>query len=139
MLRASMMISSPVAVIKELLENSVDSGATLVQVEVDSTTLAHVQVQDNGPGISPGVDRELLAVPNTTSKIVKFEDIFEDDQQNNNNKKGKLLGFRGEALAAIADLAESPPNIKMKVTTRTVKESVGQCWLVDRNGKAILP
>lgn len=126
-----MMICSPVAVVKELIENALDAGADKVHIETDTTTLAHILVRDNGPGIGALGDRELLAVPNTTSKITKFEDIFGEE-------RGQL-GFRGEALSAIADLAESPPNVKMKVTTRTEHEPVAQSWLVARNGKAILP
>lgn len=125
-----MMIVSPVAVIKELVENAFDAGATFIQVESDSTTIGHIQVRDNGPGIAPGSDRALLAVPNTTSKISTFEDIFGETEQ---------LGFRGEALSCIADLAESSSTIKMRVTTRTEKEVMAQTWLVNRDGTAVMP
>lgn len=125
-----MMIVSPVAVIKELVENALDAGATHIQVESDMTTIGHLQVRDNGPGIAPGSDRALLAVPNTTSKISAFEDIFGETEQ---------LGFRGEALACIADLAGSSSTIKMRVTTRTDEEGMAQTWLVNRDGTAVVP
>lgn len=137
------MISSPTAVVKELLENSLDSGATSIQVRVDSTTIGHMQVSDNGPGVRVGRDRELLAVPSTTSKIENFGDILAEPLCGGGGGdidiSNKSLGFRGEALACIADLAESPPNTKLRVTTRCSHEKMGQTWLIERNGTAIFP
>lgn len=126
MLRASMMVHSPVSVVKELVENSLDCGAKSILIQVDTSTLAFLEVRDNGPGINSN-DRVALAVPNTTSKMKSPDEDL------------RYLGFRGEALACIADLSESPPNIKMRVTTRTNRETIGQTWFVDKDGQAVLP
>lgn len=126
MLRASMMVHSPVSVVKELVENSLDCGAKSILIQVDTSTIAFLEVRDNGPGINLN-DRAALAVPSTTSKMKSLDEEL------------GYLGFRGEALACIADLSEAPPNIKMRVTTRTNKETIGQSWLVDRTGQAVLP
>jgi hypothetical protein len=126
MLRASMMISSPVSVVKELLENSLDCGASSVLIQTDSTTLAFLEVRDNGPGVKPA-DRILLTAPSTTSKMKSLDEEL------------RYLGFKGEALACIADLSESPPNVKMRITTQTIEEKMGQTWLVDRSGQVVLP
>lgn len=127
MLRASVTIQSPLSIVKELVENSLDGGATIIQVQIDSTTLGSLMVTDNGTGIHPK-DRELLALPSTTSKIRNFEDIQDVSS----------FGFRGEALSAIADISESS-NSRMTFTTRIKSEAHGVQWSVDRTGQPIPP
>lgn len=128
MLRASVIITTPVSIVKELVENSLDAQSSHIYVQIDSTTIGDIIVKDNGSGIDPE-DRPLLAIANTTSKIKSFEDI----------QNTKSFGFRGEALSAIADVAESGSNHRMVITTRTKDEKIGTVWSVDRNGEPILP
>lgn len=130
------MLSTPQAVLKELIENSLDAGATSIHIETDPTTIGLLSVRDNGSGIPP-TDRPLLAVRSTTSKIRHYEDIFASAKEQDGIVKS--LGFKGEALSCIADLAESPPNLKMNVVSRTQNESVASSWSVGRDGTAIMP
>lgn len=126
MLRASVIITSPVAVIKELLENSLDAGASSVQITIDQTTLGCVSVSDNGTGIAP-TDRGVAAAASATSKIRTYEDI----------ETTTTLGFRGEALAAIADISGSSTSGGMTMTTRVASEKVAVQWRVDCGGRAL--
>lgn len=130
-----MVLSTPQAVLKELVENALDAGARFVQVATDNTTIGLLSVTDNGHGILPA-DRPLLAVCSTTNKISKYDDIYSALQPGQNVGS---LGFKGEALACIADIAESPPNLKMKIVTRTDNETVGCTWTVNRDGTVASP
>ncbi len=92
---AGEVIERPASVVKELLENALDAGASEVRIEVRGGGLRLIRVTDNGDGIlAHEVDE--VCVRHTTSKIQSFEDL------------GRLhtLGFRGEALASIAAVAE---------------------------------
>lgn len=128
MLRSSVIITSSVSIVKELVENSLDAKSSHIHVQIDSTTIGDMIVKDNGTGIEPE-DRPLLAVANATSKISSFEEI----------QNTKSFGFRGEALSAIADISESGSNHRMVITTRTKDEQMGTSWSVDRNGVPIVP
>lgn len=98
---AGEVIERPASVIKELVENSIDAGATRIEVEVSKDCLS-LRVSDNGSGIHPD-DIELAFSKHATSKIASSEDLF--DIHTN--------GFRGEALASIISIA------KVTCTTRT--------------------
>ena len=118
-LGSSVVIHSPVSIVKELIENSLDAGATSIQIEIDATTLERLQVRDNGAGI-PSDDRSLMAMPYSTSKISSYSDL----------ENVKSLGFRGEALASIAEICGSTT-----ITSRTSQEQIAQTWIVNSNGK----
>ena len=92
---AGEVVERPSSVVKELVENSLDSGADEIKVIVEKGGKQLIQVSDNGSGIS---SKELpIAFERfSTSKISVFEDIF----------KINSLGFRGEALASIASVSE---------------------------------
>ena len=91
---AGEVVERPSSVVKELVENSIDSGADEIKVIVEKGGKQLIQVSDNGSGIS---SKELpIAFERfSTSKINSFEDLYKIDS----------LGFRGEALASIASVS----------------------------------
>lgn len=92
---AGEVIEKPSSVIKELVENSIDSGATAVTVEVKGGGLSFMRVTDNGAGINKD-EVKLAFKRHATSKLVKVEDLLSISS----------LGFRGEALASIAAVSQ---------------------------------
>ena len=98
---AGEVIERPASVVKELVENSVDAGATKISVEI-TNECRNIRVADNGSGIHPD-DIMLAFSKHATSKIENEEDLFDIE----------TLGFRGEALSSIISIS------KLTCTTRT--------------------
>src|SRR5210317_2150811 len=88
---AGEVVQRPASVVKELLENAIDAGATRISLIVKDAGKAHIQVVDNGKGMTE-TDARMCFERHATSKIEKADDLF------NLNTKG----FRGEAMASIA-------------------------------------
>lgn len=118
---SSLVLNDAISVIKELIDNALDSHATNIIIEIAANTLDIIQVKDNGTGI--GIeDRQLLCKRGYTSKIRTFQDLEQ--------LGGTFLGFRGEALASVAELSES-----VAFTTRVDGETVGTQLKFDSKGK----
>ncbi len=92
---AGEVIQRPASAVKELMENAIDSGATNIQLIIKDAGKSLVQVTDNGNGMSE-TDARMCFERHATSKIQKAEDLFEI----------RTMGFRGEAMASIAAIAQ---------------------------------
>ncbi len=116
---AGEVIEKPSSVIKELVENSIDSGATAVTVEVKGSGLSFLRVTDNGAGIKKD-EVKLAFLRHATSKLVTVEDLLSISS----------LGFRGEALASIAAVAQ------VEMITKTADDVTGLRYQI-HGGKEI--
>ncbi len=116
---AGEVIDSPISVAKELIENSLDAGATRIDVSLTNIGYAEICVADNGQGMSPE-DLPLAVVKHATSKLTSHNlwDIH-------------TFGFRGEALAALASVSH------LTIHTRTARHDTGRA--IDADTSAINP
>ena len=119
MIAAGEVVERPASVIKELIENSIDAGATNISVEIKKGGISYIRVTDNGAGIDKQ-DAILAFERHATSKISSVQDL------NNIN----TLGFRGEALASIAAVSQ------VELITKTAYSEEG-IHIVIKDGKVI--
>ena len=117
------VITDPYSIVKELLDNALDASASSVFVEISQNTLDVIQVKDNGHGIQ-SEDHAVVCKHAFTSKIQTVEDL--------RHIGGKMLGFRGEALASAVEMSGG-----FTVSTRVGVESVGSSIKYGRNGELI--
>ena len=111
---AGEVIERPASVVKELVENSIDAGATKIDIEIKNGGISYIRITDNGSGIAPD-DMEIAFERHATSKIRNAEDL----------NTVISMGFRGEALASIAAIA----NVEM--VSRKPENNIGYKIVVE--------
>ncbi|XP_059784317.1 PMS1 protein homolog 1 isoform X5 [Balaenoptera ricei] len=120
LLSSSQIITSVVSVVKELIENSLDAGATSIDVKLENYGFDKIEVRDNGEGIKAD-DAPVMAMKYYTSKISSHEDL----------ENLTTYGFRGEALGSICCVAE------VLITTRTAADNFSTQYVLDGSGHII--
>lgn len=121
LIAAGEVVERPASVVKELLENSIDAGATDITLEIQNGGIKYIRITDNGCGI----DREdvpLAFMSHATSKIAREEDLYTI----------ATLGFRGEALASISAVSRT------EIITRTSEQEIGTRMVVAGGEKELL-
>ena len=121
LIAAGEVVERPASVIKELLENSIDAGATSVTVEIMNGGTSYMRVTDNGCGISKD-DIATAFVSHATSKIKTIDDL----------DSIYTLGFRGEALASVSAVA------KVDVLTKTPDSDMGVHYCIEGGNELVL-
>ncbi len=105
---AGEVVERPASIVKELVENSIDAGATSIKVEIEAGGIKNITVSDNGCGIEKD-DLTVAFLPHATSKIKTESDLDSIES----------LGFRGEALASIASVCQ------VKMSSKTEESAIG--------------
>lgn len=114
---AGEVIERPASILKELLENSLDAGATILQIDLGKGGCASLRLIDNGAGIAPA-EVPLAFQRHATSKLAEFDDLY----------RLRTFGFRGEALPSIAAVA------RVELATREFTETAGTLIILE-NGQ----
>ncbi len=111
---AGEVIERPASVVKEMVENSIDAGANIINIEIKNGGISYIRISDNGKGIKQD-DLEISFERHATSKIRSAEDL----------ENVKSMGFRGEALASISAIS----NVEM--ISKTEEQQIGNKIIVE--------
>lgn len=111
---AGEVVERPSSVVKELVENAIDAGATAITVEIKDGGISFIRITDNGSGI-PRDQVALAFLRHATSKITSVEDLVQISS----------LGFRGEALSSIAAVSQ------VELITKTARELTGTRYVIE--------
>ena len=111
---AGEVIERPASIVKELVENAIDAGATSVKVEIKDGGISLIRIMDNGCGI-PHEEVRSAFLRHSTSKIQSVEDLVHISS----------LGFRGEALSSIAAVTQT------ELITKTAEEELGTRYVIE--------
>uniref|UniRef100_UPI003AAF6BE3 PMS1 protein homolog 1 n=1 Tax=Centroberyx gerrardi TaxID=166262 RepID=UPI003AAF6BE3 len=120
LLSSTQVVTSVVNVVKELMENSMDAGASSIDIKLENYGLDRIEVRDNGHGIK-AADTPVMAVRHFTSKICSHDDL----------ERLETYGFRGEALGSVCTVAE------VAVTTKTEEDDISTQYTLDFTGKIV--
>ena len=119
---AGEVVEAPKSVVKELTENAIDAGASSVTIEIKEGGISYIRITDNGTGIPKEQVKEAF-LRHATSKMSQIEDL----------EHIFTLGFRGEALASIAAVAQ----VEMLTKTRDEETERYRRWRIPPAGRAL--
>lgn len=114
LIAAGEVVERPASVVKELMENSIDAGATTITLEIRNGGVSYIRITDNGCGIEHS-DVPKAFISHATSKVLTADDL----------NSIFTLGFRGEALASVAAVS------KVEILTKTREENIGTSYAVE--------
>ncbi|XP_049583727.1 PMS1 protein homolog 1 isoform X2 [Syngnathus scovelli] len=120
LLSSSQVITSMTNVVKELLENALDAGASIIDIKLENYGLDRIEVRDNGCGIK-AADAPVMAVRHFTSKIHNHEDL----------ERLQTYGFRGEALGSVCAVAE------VTITTKSENDDISTQYTLNAQGSIV--
>lgn len=121
LIAAGEVVERPSSVVKELMENSIDAGATLLTVEIRRGGVTYIRITDNGCGIDRTNIKKAF-ISHATSKIAKEDDL----------NSIMTLGFRGEALASVAAVA------RVEMLTRAENEEIGTRYVIEGSQEVLI-
>lgn len=117
---AGEVIERPSSVVKELIENAIDAGATQIIIEIQEGGKSLIRIRDNGKGIAQQ-DLKLALAPHATSKVYTLDEL----------EAVASMGFRGEALASIASVA------KLKIISK--HQNSQDAWQINNQTREVMP